>query len=286
MLTVTGATGHLGRLVIADLLDRGTPPAEIVAVVRDLGKAADLAARGLQVRRADYDLPATLAAALAGTDRLLLISGNEVGRRLPQHRNVVDAAVAAGVGLIAYTSIAYAETSGIPLAAEHKATEEYIRASGLPYVFLRNSWYVENYTGNLDSALRHGAILGAAGAGRVSTASRAEYAATAAAVLTGEGPVNQVYELGGDDAFTLAELAAEVSRQAGQEIVYRDLPADEYIAALVAAGLPEEYARGLADGDLGLARGELEVTSGDLSRLIGRPTAPLAEAVATALKPH
>lgn len=284
MPTITGSTGHLGRLVIATLLERGVPAGEIVAAARDPLKAADLAARGVQVRRADYDLPETLTAAIAGTDRLLLISGNEVGKRVPQHRNVVDAAVATGVDLIVYTSLARADTSSSPLAAEHKATEEYIRESGLPYVFLRNGWYVENYTENLAPALGHGAIFGSAGEGRVSAATRADYAAAAAAVLTGDGPVNQVYELGADHAFTLADLAAEVSRQVDQDIVYRDLPAAEYAQTLVAAGLPEGYAQVLVGTDVALSRGELEVTSGDLRRLIGRPTTPLADAVAAAFK--
>jgi NAD(P)H dehydrogenase (quinone) len=283
MIAVTGSTGHLGRLVIADLLERGVPAGEIVAVARDPQQAADLAARGGQVRLADYDRPETLPPALAGVDRLLFISGNQVGQRVRQHGNVVDAAVAAGVGLVAYTSIVYADTSAIPLAAEHKATEELIRAAGLPYVFLRNTWYVENYTANLAPALATGAIIGAAGEGRVAAVPRADFAAAAAAVVTTDGHENMTYELGADRGFTLAELAAEVSRQTGKEIVYRDLSADEYAAALVAAGLPEPFAQSLAAGDLGLARGELDVTSGDLSRLIGRPTTPLADSVAAGL---
>ncbi len=284
MIGLTGATGHLGRLVIADLLERGVPAAEIVAAVRDRQKAADLAERGVQVRIADYDKPETLPAAFDGVDRLLFISGSEVGQRVRQHGNVVDAAVDARVGLLAYTSIVYADTSEIPLAAEHKATEELIRASGLPFVLLRCTWYVENYTANLAPALANGAILGAAGEGRVAAVPRADFAAAAATVLTTDGHENKVYELGADHGFTLAELAAEVSRQTGREIVYRNLSADEYVEALVAAGLPEPFAQSLASGDLGLARGQLDVTSGDLSRLIGRPTTALSEAVAAGLK--
>jgi NAD(P)H dehydrogenase (quinone) len=284
MITVTGASGHLGRLVIADLLDRGIPADQIVAAVRDPGKVSDLAGRGVVVRAADYTEPESLGAALAGTDKLLLISSNLLGQRLPQHTNVVHAAVAEGVSLIAYTSIPYADTTSVALAPEHKATEAVIRASGLPFVFLRNSWYVETYTEHLDTAFQFGAILGAAGEGRVSAAPRADYAAAAAAVLAGEGPVDAVYELGGDHAFTLAELAAEVSRQSGIEIVYRDLPEEEYVQALLGAGLPEGYARALAGSDAGLAKGGLFVGSGHLRELIGRPTTPLAESVAAALK--
>ncbi|WP_322755774.1 SDR family oxidoreductase [Frankia sp. Cas3] len=284
MITVTGATGHLGRLVVEELLRSGVPADEIVAAVRSPHKAADLAERGVQVREADYTKPETLATAFAGTDKLLLVSSNEVGQRVAQHRNVVDAAVQAGVSLIVYTSVLYAQTSGIALAAEHKATEDVIRASGLAYVFLRNGWYIENYTENLAPAFEHGAILGSAGAGRVSGATRADFAAAAAAVLAGEGHAGTVYELGGDQPFTLAELAAEVTAQSGKPVVYADLPVEEYTKALVGAGLPEAFAGVLSDSDLGIARGELFTDSGELSQLIGRPTTTLAEAVATALK--
>lgn len=283
MIVVTGATGKLGHLVVQDLLTRGVPAGEIVAAVRNPAKAADLAALGVAVREADYTRPETLTTALAGADRLLLVSSSEVGQRAAQHRNVVTAAVAAGVRLIAYTGILHSETTGIGLAAEHKATEELIRDSGLPFVFLRNGWYIENYTENLAPALEHGAILGSAGEGRVAAATRADYAAAAAAVLTGDGHENKAYELGGDEAFTMSELAAEVARQSGRDVVYRDLPADEYTAFLVSVGLPEPYAAILADSDLGVGRGELFTDSGDLSRLIGRPTTPLADAVAVAL---
>jgi NAD(P)H dehydrogenase (quinone) len=283
-ITVTGATGHLGRLVIEELLDRDVPAGQIVAAVRDPQKAADLAARGVQVRHADYTKPETLAGALAGTDKLVLISSSEVGQRVAQHRNVIDAAVAAGVSQVVYTSILAADTSSVSLAVEHRTTEELILASGLPYVFLRNGWYVENYTANLAPAFEHGAILGAAGEGRVAAATRADYAAAAAAVVTGEGHTNKVYELGADEPFTLAEFAAEVSRQSGREVVYRDLPADDYRAALIGAGVPEVYASLLASADTGLAAGELTTASRDLRRLIGRPTTPLADAVALAVK--
>ncbi|MFB6393673.1 SDR family oxidoreductase [Polymorphospora lycopeni] len=283
MITVTGATGHLGRLVVEQLLDRGVPAAGIVAAVRAPEKAADLAARGVQVREADYDRPETLAAALAGTDRLLLVSGNELGQRLRQHGNVVEAARSAGVSLLAYTSILAADTTSVPLGPEHKATEDLVRASGLPYVLLRNGWYLENY--DLAGAVAQGVILGAAGEGRVSAATRADFAAAAVAVLTGDGHAGKVYELGGDEAFTLAELAAEVTRQSGTEVAYRDLPVDEYARTLAGFGLPEPVARMLADSDAGLARGDLHTGTGDLSRLIARPTTPLPDAVAQHLKP-
>ncbi|WP_239308802.1 MULTISPECIES: SDR family oxidoreductase [unclassified Frankia] len=284
MITVTGATGHLGRLVIEELLERGVPAGDVVAAVRGPEKAADLAARGVQVREADYTRPETLATALAGTDKLLLISSNEVGQRAAQHRNIVDAAVAAGVGLIAYTGILNADTTGLALATEHKATESIIRDSGLPFVFLRNGWYIENYTDNLAPALEHGVLLGAAGDGRIAGATRADFAAAAAAVLLGAGQAGAVYELGGDEPFTMTELAAEVSRQSGRTVVYQNLPAQEYTKALVDVGVPEAFASLLADSDLGIGRGELTTDSGDLRRLLGRPTTSLADAVAVAVK--
>jgi NAD(P)H dehydrogenase (quinone) len=260
------------------------PAAGIVAAVRSPEKAADLAALGVQVRRADYTEPDTLAAAFDGATRVLLVSSNELGQRVAQHRNAVDAARAAGAGLIAYTSILNAGATGMKLAAEHQATEEYIRRSGLPFVFLRNGWYLENYAGAVGQARDHGAIVGSAGEGRVGAAARADYAAAAAAVLAGDGHEGRVYELGGDEPFTISELAAEVARQSGGDVTYRNLPAEEYTKVLVGAGLPEPYAVVLADSDLGIARGELATGSGDLRRLIGRPSTPLADAVATALK--
>ena len=284
MIAVTGATGHLGRLVVENLLERGVEPTGIAALVRSPEKAGDLAARGVQVRQADYSRPETLGPALQGVERLLLVSSSEVGQRAQQHRNVVEAARAAGVKLLAYTSIIHAETSGLMLAAEHKATEEGIRASGIPFVFLRNGWYLENYTGNLGSALEHGALLGSAGEGRVSAATRADFAAAAGAVLTGEGHENRAYELGGDEGFTLAELAAIIAEESGKPVEYRDLPEEAYTGVLTGFGIPEGFARVLADSDRGIARGELFTDSGDLSRLIGRRTTSPPEAVAAALR--
>jgi NAD(P)H dehydrogenase (quinone) len=283
LIAVTGATGHLGRLVVESLLERGVPAGRIVAGVRRPEKASELSARGVQVRAADYTRPETLDAALEGVGRLLLVSSNEVGQRFAQHRNVIEAAKRARVELLAYTSVLKAPTSGLMLAGEHKATEEAVGASGLPSVFLRHSWYTENYDASIAQGVAHGAILGSADGGRVSAASRADYAAAAAAVLTEAGHENKAYELGGDEAFTLAELAAEVSRQSGREVVYRDLSPEAYAEALVSAGVPEPFARVLADSDQGIARGELYTDSGDLRRLAGRPTVTLAEAVAAAL---
>lgn len=281
---VTGATGQLGHLVVEALLRRGVDPAEVVATGRDLTKVADLAARGVRTAVADLDDPATLAAAFAGVDRMLLVSGSEVGRRVPQHTAAVEAARAAGVGFVAYTSITRADTSGMRLAAEHRATEELLAASGLSWAALRNSWYLENYTPQVPTWLEHGAVLGAAGDGRVSAATRADYAEAAAAVLLDTSVASgAVLELGGP-SFTLAELAAAVTDTSGREVVYRDLDEAALTDVLVGAGLPRPYAAVLADSDRGIARGELEVTSGDLERLLGHAPTSMREAVAEAVR--
>ncbi|QSQ22070.1 SDR family oxidoreductase [Pyxidicoccus parkwayensis] len=281
MILVTGATGKLGRLVVEELLKK-VPASQVAVGVRNPAKAGDFASRGVQVRQADYSKPETLGAALAGVDKVLLISGNEVGQRAPQHKAVVDAAKKAGVKLLAYTSILRADTTGMALGKEHKATEEAIRASGVPFVFLRNGWYFENYTENLGPALAHNALLGSAGEGRIAAATRADYAAAAVVVLTTPGHENKVYELAGDVPFTMAELAAEVSRKAGRTIAYNNLPAQQYQGILVGAGVPGPFAEILADSDVGVTRGELNDNSGTLRKLIGRPTTPLADAVAVA----
>lgn len=280
---VTGASGHLGRLTVHALLERGTAASDVVATARDTADIADLAALGVVVRRADYADPTSLKEAFAGVDRVLLVSSSAVGQRIDQHRNVIEAAREAAVELLAYTSIANAGTATMLLAADHQATERLLADSGLPVALLRNSWYVENYTAQLPVSLEHGAVLGSAGEGRVSAATRADYAAAAAAVLVADDQAGRVYELGGDTAFTLAEYAAVLAEVSGTEVAYRDLPAADYAAALVAAGLPEGYAAVLADSDEGLARGELHTGSGDLARLLGRPTTTLREAIGAAL---
>ena len=281
MIVITGAAGKLGHHVIASLL-QSVPAANIIAAVRNPAKAADLAAKGVQVRQADYNDGASLDSAFKGATKILLISSSEVGQRARQHQNVIDAAKRAGVALLAYTSILRADTSPLGLAAEHVVTEAAIRDSGLPYSFLRNSWYLENHTENLAPVLEHGAVLGAAQDGRFSSATRADYAAAAAAVLTADQP-QAVYELAGDQSFTLTQYAAEVARQSGKAIVYKDLPEADFKAALVGAGVPEGFAALLADSDVGAAKGGLEDNGKQLSALIGRPTTTMAEAVKAAL---
>jgi NAD(P)H dehydrogenase (quinone) len=284
-IVVTGATGHLGRLVLEELL-RIAPNARLVGTARNADAAKNLAARGVEIRTADYTKPASLATALAGADKVLLISANEVGQRVAQHRNVVDAAKGTGVKLLGYTSILRADTSPMGLAVEHLATEKYIRASGVPFVFLRNGWYTENYTGSIGAALQHGVILGSARDGRISAAARADYAAAAAVVFASDvrSQAGKIYELAGDGAFTMTEYAAEVSRLAGKNVVYQDMPEAEYKGALQGFGLPEPVAGMLAESDAKAAGGSLYDASKQLSKLIGRATTPLATTVAAALK--
>ncbi|GAA2109333.1 SDR family oxidoreductase [Kitasatospora saccharophila] len=281
-IVVTGATGQLGRLVIDELLAR-VPAAQVAAAVRDERKAADLAARGVELRLADYDRPETLAAAIRPGDTVLLVSGSELGRRVAQHTAVIEAAKAAGAARLVYTGVLGGPDADFRLADEHKATEQLILDSGLPYTFLRNGWYTENYTALIPVQLEHG-VAGSTAGGRIGAASRADYAAAAAAVLTGEGHENRAYELSGDTAWTLEEYAAELSRQSGRPVAHHELPAEANLGVLTGAGLPPQLAETLVDVDVsGIARGLLAGGSGDLARLIGRPTTPLAGTVAQAL---
>jgi NAD(P)H dehydrogenase (quinone) len=279
-IAITGATGQLGRLVVEKLKEQ-TPAAQIIALVRSPEKAADL---GVTARAFDYSKPETLASALAGVDTLLLISSSEVGQRAQQHRNVIEAAKQAGVGHLVYTSLLHADTSPLNLADEHRATESHLKASGIPHTILRNGWYTENYTASIPAALAHGALIGSAKDGRISSAPRADYAEAAIAVLTGNGHEGRIYELAGDETYTLAALAAELSRQSGRAIPYVDLPEGEYAAALKGAGLPEWLASALPSWDVCASKGALFDDSRQLSRLIGRPTMAMSAVVAKALK--
>lgn len=282
MIVVTGATGQLGRHVIDELLN-AVPVSQVVAAVRSPGKAADLLARGVSVREADYSKPETLASAFRGAEKLLLISSSEIGRRIPQHQAVIDAARGAGVALVAYTSVLRANTSALPIGGEHCKTEAMLKTSGLPHVLLRNGWYTENYLMSLPAVLQHGAMLGAAGEGRIASASRADYAAAAATVLVKENQAGQVYELAGDTSYTLSEFAAEIGRQTGRPVSYQTLSEADYRAALVSAGLPEPVAAMVAQSDTAAAQGAMFDEGRQLSQLIGRPTTPFAATVATAL---
>ena len=276
---VTGATGQLGRLTIAKLKEK-VATESIVALVRTPEKAADL---GVETRAFDYSKRDSLAASLQGIDKLLLISGNEVGQRLPQHIAVIEAAKKAGVKQIIYTSILHADTSSLGLAVEHLATEAAIKASGLVYTILRNGWYTENYTGSAKGAIGAGAFIGCAGNGKIASAARVDFAAAAVVVLTGTGHENKIYELAGDTAYTLADLAAEISRQTGKAIPYNNLTETQYADILKSFGLPEGVAQMLADSDTGASKGGLFDDSKQLSALIGRPTTSLSKVLADAI---
>jgi NAD(P)H dehydrogenase (quinone) len=279
-IAITGATGQLGRLVVEKLQTK-VPAEQIVALVRNPAKAAGL---GVEAREADYAQPEALEAALTGVDKLLLISSSEVGQRAVQHKNAIEAAKKAGVKHLIYTSVLHADTSPLSLADEHRTTEADLKASGIPCTILRNGWYTENYTGSIGGALAGGAFIGSAREGRISSATRGDFADAAVAVLTGEGHEGKTYELAGDESYTLAELAAEISRQSGKAIPYKDLSVADYAAALTGFGLPAGFAQGLASWDADAANGALYDNGQQLSQLIGHPTTPLATAVADALK--
>jgi NAD(P)H dehydrogenase (quinone) len=278
---LTGATGQLGAHTIALLADR-VGAENVVALARDPARLAGWAAKGVRVREADYDRPETLGPALKSVDRLLLIAGNAVGERVGQHSAVIDAAKVAGVGLIVYTSILHAPDCPIALADDHRATEALLAASGVPHALMRHGWYADNYTAGLAAALASGQILGCAGGGRISAASRADMAAgDCTALITAKG--GEVYEIAGDCAFTMTEFAAEVARQAGKAVAYVDLSQADYVRALEDAGLPGFVARMFGDSSHQTSKDVLHDTSGDLARLIGRPTEPVAQVIARAL---
>ena len=278
MIAITGATGQLGQHVITNLLNT-TPASQLVAVVRNPAKAEALSQQGVGVRQADYGDEAALTIALQGVDKLLIISSSEVGQRAPQHRNIIQAAAAAGVKFIAYTSLLHADTSPLGLADEHIATEKMLADSGIPYALLRNGWYTENYLASAPPALEHGVFIGAAGEGKIASATRADYAAAAARVISEEGHAGKVYELAGDNGWTLSELAAELAKQSGKKVVYQNLSQADFAAALKSVGLPAGLADMLADSDVGASKGGLFDDSHTLSKLIGRPTTELADSV-------
>ena len=284
MIAVTGASGKLGRLVIEGLLKKESAK-NIVALVRDPQKITDLTKRGIQVRKADYSVKESLLPALERVNSLLLVSSNEMGQREAQHRAVVEAAKQAGVQRIAYTSVLKAHETSVTALKDHKTTEDAIRASGIPFIFLRNGWYIENYTENLTTPLALGAFIGSAGNGRIAAASRSDFAAAAATVLTEEGHTGKTYELAGDEGFTIADLAKEVSNWCNRLIGYTEMPAADYTQALISAGLPEPFAVFLVEADLAIAAGELDSNSRDLHQLIGRTPLTLKEVLATVQKP-
>jgi NAD(P)H dehydrogenase (quinone) len=277
---ITGATGQLGQIVVSKLKEK-VPAGNIIALVRSPKKATGL---GVEAREANYDKPETLGTALQGVNTLLLISGSEVGKRATQHKNVIEAAKKAGVTWIVYTSLLHADRSSLSLAGEHLATEAALKEAGIPFTLLRNGWYIENYTGSVPGAIKGGAFIGSAGNGKISSAAREDFAEAAVAVLTSGNQQGKVYELAGDEAYTLSDLAAEISRQTGKEIPYRNLPEAEYAAILATFGLPEPLAKAIAGWDVSASKGDLFDDSRQLSKLIGRPSTPMSAVVASAVK--
>lgn len=278
-VAITGITGHLGRLVLAKLKVVGSSQ-DVIGLARSPARATDLA---IPVRETDYEQPATLARALAGIDTLLLISASELGKRARQHRNIIDAAMHAKVERIIYTSLLHADTSTLNLAGEHLETERMLQDSGIPHTILRDGWYTENYTGSLKGTVAGGTLVGSAGAGRIASAARADYADAAVKVLTGHCHDGRTYELAGDTAWTLTDLAAEISRQTGKSIPYKNLPEAEYAAALLGFGVPSDFARAIASWDVSASQGALFDDSHVLSKLIGRATTPMSATVAQSL---
>jgi NAD(P)H dehydrogenase (quinone) len=276
-IVVTGASGHLGRLVVESLLERGVAPAEIRALGRSEEKLAALAARGVQTAAIDFEKPGTLTSAFEGADALLLVSGSEVGKRLPQHANAIEAAVKAGVGRIVYTSAPHATDTSLVLAPEHAATEKLLADSGLPVTILRNNWYTENYVGQIDTAAETGAIVASAGDGRVASATRKDYADATAVVLTTPGHEGAVYELSGDSAWSFSDLADAIGGILGQEIAYRAVTPDEHREILIGVGLDEGTAGFVVALDGNIRDGALADAAPTLSELIGRPTTPLEQ---------
>lgn len=274
-IAITGATGHLGQLAIAALKARGANP---IALARDPAKATDLA-----VETRAFDYTAADPAALAGVETLVLISSNDFNDRAGQHRKAIAAAKAAGVKRIVYTSILKGPANPMLLAQDHIATEAALRDSGLAVTILRNGWYTENYTGALGAAVQHGAIIGAAGEGRVSSAARKDYAEAIAVTALDATHAGKTYELAGDTSHSGADLAATLSQAAGKPVAYVSMPQADYAKALAGFGLPEGFAQALADSDAQAAKGALHDDSQTLSRLIGRPTTPFAETIRAAL---
>ncbi|MBU3025817.1 MULTISPECIES: SDR family oxidoreductase [Zobellia] len=278
-IAVTGATGKLGRLVVEKLKER-TAEANIVALARTPQKGQDL---GVEVRAFDYGNLAQMTESLAGIDTLLLISGSELGQRLAQHANVINAAKNAGVKAMAYTSLLHVDTSSSPLVPEHLGTEKALAESGIPYTLLRNGWYTENYTDTLKDVIAKGAVYGSAGEGEISSASREDYAEAAAIVLTTEGHEGKTYELAGDKSFTMTDYALELSKQAGKAIPYVNLPEAEYAKALQEAGVPAPIAEFLASSDVSTEKGDLFDEGHQLSLLLGRLTTPLSSSIAASI---
>ncbi|TAN11626.1 MAG: SDR family oxidoreductase [Chitinophagaceae bacterium] len=277
---ITGATGQLGNLVVHKLKEK-VPAGNIIALVRSVEKVTE---PGVAARGFDYEKPDILKTALKDVDTLLLISASGLEGRFPKHKNVIEAAKQSGVRWIVYTSLLHTDSSSIDLAKEHKVTEKILIDSGISFTILRNGWYTENYTSSVPGAIRGGAFMGCAGNGKISLAARADYADAAVAVLTGRGHPGKTYELAGDNAYTLSDLAAEISRQTGKNIPYKNLSEKEYTEALTGFGIPEMFAKAIAGWDTGASKNDLFDDSRQLSQLTGKPTTPLSLSITEAIQ--
>lgn len=284
MILVTGASGKLGKLAIASLIQRGIKPDEIIATVREPEKAYYLIEMGVNIRYADYDYPETFSNIMSEVDSVVLISSSQLGKRVKQHMTVIDAAKKASIKHIVYTSLLHADSSSLGIAKEHVETEQAIYGSGIPYTILRNGWYSENYTDQIKSSFSQGVIMGCAGSGRLSTASRADYAEAIATVLTSKHHEGKIYELAGDQSFTLSEYASNLSFLSGKQISYQNFSKEVYRDTLIHYGLPEDIAELLSDSEYGASKGELYESSQTLSKLIDRDTTPIQKSIKDALK--
>ncbi|MGG1679883.1 SDR family oxidoreductase [Neobacillus sp. NRS-1170] len=277
-MLVTGATGKLGTKVVETLL-KTVPASHLAVSVRNPEKAAELQARGVEVRQGDFDRPETLDSAFAGIDRLLLISADgDNETRIRQHTDAVAAAERAGVKFIAYTSLANASETTMFLAPPHVATEAAILKTGIPFSFLRNNWYLENEIPSIQGVLAGAPWVTSAGSGKVGWALQQDYAEAAAAVLAGDGHENTIYELSGKPV-SQEELVSALSTVLGKEIPVQQVDDATYADIMKGAGLPDFLIPFLVGIQKGIRDGALEIESNDFEKLLGRPAISINEAL-------
>ncbi|WP_406028605.1 SDR family oxidoreductase [Nocardioides sp. NBC_00850] len=278
-IAITGASGQLGRLV-ADQLLTTVDPAEVVLLTRDPAKLADYAERGADVRAADFSKPDELAEAFAGVERVLLISTDAVGARVEGHLAAIDAAVKAGVRHMAYTSVS-GPTADNPagVVADHAATEDALRESGLAWTMLRNNLYADMQVDSVAQAAATGQLVTNTGDGGAAYVTRADCAAVAAGVLTGEGHEGKAYDVTGPHAYTAADLAELATEKAGKPVEVVQVDDDAYTAGLVSAGLPDFIAPLLTSFGTATRLGKLATVTDVVEQVGGRKPTPLSALV-------